>query len=251
MKMSDWATDSGHWYTREGEPKYTLIGKNGKVRNTTLRDARELLLVPSVTTIIREASAPGLERWKREQLLLAALTTTRNEGEDEKAWIKRINESGRAEAEQAAARGSEIHGAIEAFVSNRTVRHGMEAWVGAAMVELDRLNSGIWFEERSFASRLGYGGRIDLHSEEWVLDIKSKETIKDVELYDENVMQLAAYRRGLGKPDARCGCLFISRITPECVLLEANEAQLDRALYMFDHLHGYWVNKTGYMPGWL
>ena len=43
---------AGHWYTQEGEPMYTIIGANGRERNTTLRDAKTLGLVPSVTTII-------------------------------------------------------------------------------------------------------------------------------------------------------------------------------------------------------
>ena len=34
-------SESGHWYTEEGEPKYTIIGANGKERNTTLADARK------------------------------------------------------------------------------------------------------------------------------------------------------------------------------------------------------------------
>ena len=33
--------ESGHWYTQEGEPMYTVIGANGKERNTTLRDAKK------------------------------------------------------------------------------------------------------------------------------------------------------------------------------------------------------------------
>jgi len=52
---------AGHWYRRsDGSPQYTIVGKNGKERDTTLRDAREHNLVPSVTTIMRIAAAPGL-----------------------------------------------------------------------------------------------------------------------------------------------------------------------------------------------
>ena len=35
-------SESGHWYTQEGDPMYTVIGANGKERNTTLRDARKI-----------------------------------------------------------------------------------------------------------------------------------------------------------------------------------------------------------------
>ena len=35
-------SESGHWYTQEGDPMYTIIGVNGKERNTNLRDAKLL-----------------------------------------------------------------------------------------------------------------------------------------------------------------------------------------------------------------
>ena len=77
MSEIKYTAESGHWYDRDGKPAYTVIGKNGKERNTTLRDAREKDLVTSVTTILKVAAAPGLERWKQEQVLLAADPTAR------------------------------------------------------------------------------------------------------------------------------------------------------------------------------
>ena len=63
------ATEAGHWYKRDGATAYTIEGANGKVRNTTLRDARKHGLLPSVTTIMRVAASPALEKWKRLDLL--------------------------------------------------------------------------------------------------------------------------------------------------------------------------------------
>jgi hypothetical protein len=83
--MTEFATSAGHWYTLDGEPCYTIVGKNGAERNTTLRDARTMALVPSVTTIIRQAAAPALEKWKRDQLLMAALTLPRMPNEPSSA----------------------------------------------------------------------------------------------------------------------------------------------------------------------
>ena len=68
------AAESGHWYKADGTPAYTVLAKSGAERPTTLRDARTLNLYPSVTTIIRLAAAPGLERWKLNQFGLALLT---------------------------------------------------------------------------------------------------------------------------------------------------------------------------------
>ena len=74
-------SESGHWYAQDGEPMYTIIGANGKERNTTLRDAKSLGLVPSVTTILGMIAKPSLENWKINQALNSALTLEKNEGE--------------------------------------------------------------------------------------------------------------------------------------------------------------------------
>jgi len=74
-------SESGHWYTQEGEPMYTIIGVNGKERNTNLRDARLLGLVPSVTTVMDLIAKPSLENWKINQALNSALSLEKHEDE--------------------------------------------------------------------------------------------------------------------------------------------------------------------------
>ena len=81
MLIKDSQSESGHWYDKNGNPAYEIIGANGKQRNTTLRDAKKLGLLPSVTTVIGAVAKPGLNRWLQEQAILAALTLPRLEGE--------------------------------------------------------------------------------------------------------------------------------------------------------------------------
>jgi hypothetical protein len=64
------ASESNHWYTRSGVPQYTVEAKKGGPRNTTLRDARAMGLVPSVTTILNIIAKPGLTLWLQQQVLL-------------------------------------------------------------------------------------------------------------------------------------------------------------------------------------
>jgi hypothetical protein len=90
MNLKDFASESTHWYQKDGTPAYTIVGKNGKERATTLRDARTLELVPSVTTILSVLAKPGLENWKQNQILMAALTMPRVDGESEQEYIARI-----------------------------------------------------------------------------------------------------------------------------------------------------------------
>ena len=69
MIVKEKLTEGGHWYTTTGEPAYTTIGANGSERNTTLRDARKLGLIPSVTTINNMLAKAGLNSWLQQQVL--------------------------------------------------------------------------------------------------------------------------------------------------------------------------------------
>jgi len=84
-------SESTHYYRIDGTPVYTVIGKNGKERPTTLRDLKKMGdLVPSVTSIIKLAARPMLQQWIIDQHILACLTTERYENESEEAYIARI-----------------------------------------------------------------------------------------------------------------------------------------------------------------
>ena len=108
------SAESVHWYRAEdGKPQYTVPAKDGSDRPTTLRDARKMNLVPSVTTVMKIAAKPGLDVWKNEQLLLAALTLPKVEGETEKEFIARVVSDSKETGKRAAERGTRIHESIE------------------------------------------------------------------------------------------------------------------------------------------
>jgi hypothetical protein len=248
---TQFATEQGHWYALDGTPQYTIIGKNGKERNTTLRDAREHNLAPSVTTVIRCAAAPQLERWKRDQVLMAALTLPRIDGELETDWLARVEHDWQEQGRQAANRGTAIHGAIEKHFRGEQPDEDLWPFVVAARDEIWKHCDGDgtdWRPERSFAHHAGYGGKCDLHSDAWVIDVKTKDGDPPRGLYDEHIMQLAAYRRGLDVMAARCGILYVGREEPSAALVEASQDDLRRGLEMFDGLLAYWQAKTGYRP---
>lgn len=246
--MTDFATSAGHWYSQDGTPCYTTLSKDGTERPTTLRDARKLGLVPSVTTIIRQAAAPALEKWKRDQLLMAALTLPRRPHEPEAEWLRRVEQDSQEQGRKAADRGTEIHGAIERMYRGEFAAPEFNAWRDIVAHHLDKhCGARQWSPERSFAHPLGYGGKVDLHSAEWVIDFKTKDGVEGSKLYDEHLMQLAAYRRALC-PQARAGILFVDRNEPICLFVEAEEESLVSGLRMFDCLLGFWQARTGYYP---
>jgi len=114
MIVKEKVAESGHWYTKDGVPAYTTIGKTGE-RATTLRDARKLGLLPSVTTIIGIMAKAGLDNWKQQQVLLAALTLPRLQTESEQEWLTRVMQDSRATGREAAERGTAIHAIIQGY----------------------------------------------------------------------------------------------------------------------------------------
>jgi hypothetical protein len=247
--MSTYASEGHHWYRPDGTPCYEVPAKKGGMRATTITDARKFGLVPSVTTIIRCASAPSLEAWKIEQNVLAALTLPRLEGELDADFVKRVKEDGRETARKAAERGTDIHGAIERVLlgedGGEWTDHANAGLRAAAAIAGEQA----WSSEKSFAHPEGFGGKVDLHSPEWVIDFKTKEfsDVSKVALYDEHFMQIAAYRYGLGIHDAAGGIVFVSATVPGlATLLPVAEKDLERGWKMFLCLLGYWQAKNGW-----
>jgi hypothetical protein len=248
--MSDFATAGGHWYLPDGTPYYTLIGANGKERAVTLRDARKVMARPSVTGIIRCAAAPQLEKWKRNQVLLSALTLPHREDESEQAWLERVEQDWQMQGRDAADRGTAIHAAIERHYRGEPTPDWWE-WVKVARDTLEAATGPQgWSAERSFAGP-DYGGKTDLHSLAWVIDAKTKDgelTDKNCTLWDEHSMQGAAYRHGLGIPQARVAILFVSRDVPQAKVVEIPEPDLEQGWAMFCGLLAYWQAKNRYRP---
>lgn len=248
MLVKDKIAESGHWYERDGTPKYTVVAKNGQNRSTTLRDARSLSLVPSVTTIINVAAKPGLDTWKQQQVLLSALTLPKRQDELEADWLERVMQDSKATGKAAAERGTAIHAMIEAYFEGNIIPDAMPM-CNAVQDALDyNFGKQQWFSEKSFAHELGFGGKCDLYSDNIVVDIKTKEgDLQNVDVYAEHGMQLAAYREGFGMPTARCANVFVSSTHPGIVkLIEHDSDELDKNWKMFVKLLEFWQLKNNH-----
>jgi len=247
------SAESVHWYNAtDGSPQYTVKAKDGSDRPTTLRDARKMNLVPSVTTVMKIMAKPGLDVWKNEQLLLAAMTLPRKETETEKEFIARIVADSKETGKQAAEKGTRIHESIEKwYAGERNVEHvdTAKAFEKAVFEHFKTHPDQKWLTEIAFASPMGFGGKVDLHSVEGlgiVVDAKTKDFGPDdkVDAYDEMLMQLAAYRYGLEIPHARCANVFASRTHPGLIkIVEWSEEDLAKGWEMFLCLLQFWKLK--------
>jgi hypothetical protein len=246
------AQEGGHWYAKDGTPAYTVTAKNGEQRSTTLRDAKKMGLLPSVTTIMKAAASPGLEAWKLNQMMLAALTLPRAEGEGEESFIKRVQVDSKEHARKAAERGTQVHTAIEQFFDGQINANDLPYLEPVYKAVNDTFGNLMWAVEKSFAAESGFAGKVDLHSRDGegvVADFKTKEftsdTLEKVAGFDENVMQLAAYRNGLKLPNARCANIFVSVTEPGLVVVkEWTQEELVRGWAMFDALKTFYYAKT-------
>lgn len=247
-----YVAEAGHWYTRDGLPRYTVIGSNGKERPTTLRDARKDNLVPSVTTVMKGANNPALNNWMQKQVLMAALTLPRADDEDDDSFIDRVLFDSKEQGKKAADVGSAIHAAIQAFYEGVSDKDYVEHRQGCIRALNELYGDRVWIPELSFGHDLGFAGKVDLHCKEgdgFVVDIKTKDFSDPdkVDGYDEHLMQLAAYRVGLGIPRAKCANVFVSRtVAGLTATKEWSEEELMRGWEMFYALLRFWQVKNKY-----
>ena len=241
-------SNSGHWYTADGQPSYTRIAKNGNVRATTLRDAKKEGLLPSVTTIINVLAKPGLDRWKQEQVLLASLTLPRLENEPEADWLKRVTEDSRATGRDAMDRGTAMHNVLEAYFTQVYLPEYPHYTRRTEEALRNHFGDQFWECEQSFAHELGYAGKCDLSSKEGiVVDFKTKESLENAAVYDEHILQLIAYAYGLKMPTARCAIVFVSET--ETQVHEIDQEDLQRGWKMFQCLLTYFRIKNNLGQG--
>ena len=238
-----------HWYDKDGTPRYEIEGKIG-MRQTTLRDARKHGWVPSVSTIWKDVvAAPGLNRYYQEQLFDAQTKNSPRPDEDVKDYKRRVFAISREESMKAAERGTMIHGVLEKYF-----RHGwshedhVDLIKGTKAKILEVCGEQEWKVETSFAHGLGYGGKIDMHCDEWMVDFKTKELDdgKKPDVYDANGVQLAAYDHGMGGGRKLLN-LFISVSSPGYVYPYQWEEK-ERLFSMFSTALDLWKLIKRYEP---
>jgi hypothetical protein len=248
------ASEGGHWYAQDGTPCYEVPNKSkpGEMRPTHRGDARKLNLSPSVSGISNTLAAQQLEKWKRDQLLLAASDTPRDPLEGVQAWQNRVMDLYIERTTSARELGTLVHGCIEKHLNGERYDPEFNKHVEGALAEfdewcgLDGLRS-----EKSFAHPLGYGGKCDAHKKGFVADFKSKEFNKETlpSIYDNHKIQLAAYREGLGMSSARCAIIYVSTSVPGLThLVELSQDDLERGWEIFELLVKLWQVVNNYKP---
>jgi len=246
-----------HWYLPDGSPYYTVLGKNGKERATTLADARKVGAGPSTTTILKIIEKPQLNNYHEEKIFKAVLDLAWDaileEGTDTNKLFAKTKAISRAKGKAAAKRGDILHANIENFLwfgaplDSKWARHckAVKRVMEKNGFDLEKARS-----EHSFFHPLGYGGKVDYHEPTKVADFKTKEEIETGKQYAyiEHTMQLASYRKGLFLDAAECWNFFVGEKDVRVLPVRHEEADLVRAWEMFKHLLEYWKLDRKYFP---
>lgn len=251
------ASEEGHWYTKDGKPAYEMPLKDGSgMRNTTLRDARKLKLLPSVTTIIKSVlRSPALERWKIEQAVLAVATASRLDGEALDAFIDRVlrvEKQQDAEAAAARERGTAIHAALEQAVVGKEWDRGLAEYVEPVLNELKAF--GAFRASEKVIVGDGYAGKTDYVADTetitTLVDFKTAKTIPDKEPWDEHKLQLSAYAVTLpssGRQVKTC-IIYISTVVPGTISVLFADNHQETYERGFKPLLDYWMWRNNYNP---
>jgi len=198
------------WYKPIGNgqlsPLWTINKADGSgERAPTLRDARKLGLLPSVTEILKVIAKPAVEIYKQNQILQSALTLPRIEGEDLDSFALRVELDSDQHREKAADLGTRIHAAIAGSLQGQPVSEDMQPymqeWI-ACRNDIVVMNT----EMQVGSEQLGYAGTLDLQGldvsrNRAIFDFKSQD-VKDgkANFYPEWAMQLAAYAQAMASP---------------------------------------------------
>ena len=260
-----------HWYLPDGTPYHEVVRADGNgMRSVTLRDARKVNALPSVTNVLGVLAKPGLEGWKQEQAILAALTLPKREDEPLDAFARRVVEDMGEQVRSAADLGSSVHAAIEVYLQTGESPENPDILRLFAPVKL-------WIDEHVeriglvetvvVHSRFGFAGRIDLVAKlkstgTWaVIDFKTqkmksdKKGVYQASYYETWPLQLMAYFKALnsgGECSRRLediASVVINSVEPTPVQVKVWPREDHESLWQaFNNARELWSFIKGYRP---
>lgn len=235
-----------HFYTHTGSPCHEVKCKTkDAMRPTTIRDARELNLLPSVTTILGLLAKPGLDVWKIEQGIMSALTLPRLPDEDDQAFAARVVIDMGEHSKKAMSFGSRIHWYAEQWLHGEIPGHEedavtVEPYITPLYAFMFQNKMQGEAEKTMASARLGFAGTVDfvgrMNGEPVIADFKTQGTKKGkINFYGEWSYQLAAYEMLVCEPNRKLVSIAISSTEPgviECREWTAEEVSKARKIFL-------------------
>jgi hypothetical protein len=199
---------SAHYYTQQGDPCFEVQAKTtGNMRKPTVKDARALDWLPSITTIIKNGmpTAYGIDIWKLDMLAQVILTSPAQKvTETYEEYINRLNDEYQDERSKSAKLGSEIHKGIDCYLKSQICEISSEAqvcvekakkWLRAKKLFFNLATS----EQILISTEYGFAGTCDyigqnIDDVKYVIDWKSQNLKNgNPKFYKEMLYQLGAF----------------------------------------------------------
>lgn len=250
---------AGHWYSVEDGHLYGQVPTlKGGLRDFSLLDAKKVNALPSVTGIISLLAKPGLDRWKVEQGIKAALGCSDEAypGLSSQEVVRELFKVSEEYTNYTAEYGTAVH-----FWVNKKLRVVETLEIPPMVPGAEECADGVleWCNsngyeftqtEHRFANLvLGYAGTIDLigtrYGEPVIADLKTQS--EPLTSYDEYALQLSGYALGCDLVDHDRVSLIADREHPGIV----------KQHYWIDHerwdrmwllLVDYWTLANNYDP---
>ena len=257
-----------HFYTRDGEARHTVIGKNGKERPSRVADATGQGWLPSATTILQIKANPQLTKWFQKMAVQAALTSERGPHESMDDFIDRIIYESTEKSRTATDFGTLIHDHLERWNRDHSyipapecdglIRHICAKWRDYCA---ENVLSVLHAERLIACPPLGVAGTVDLICERKdtglsVSDFKTTGGIKDgkASFWPNYAWQLALYSRmvriqdGLSE-DPRIVSHVINSQEPDEIHTKVyTQEEQQKALAMVLTLAKAWFLEKNYFP---
>lgn len=211
-----------HYYDKNGAPRHTQkTGPRAKypTRPTTIKDAEEKKLFPSVSAITGMLSKDWLAPWKVRETMKEAFASPPIGSEDFDTWKRHVCAEADKKMAFPAEFGTLLHAEIEEYFTsqNGTLHSEYAAYIEPAIEHLEGLPDPVVASERVVVNaEFGYAGTLDVELQSGSLaDFKStgSKPGKPMLAKEEHVIQLAAYFRAAHphEPFQECRNIYISR----------------------------------------
>jgi hypothetical protein len=247
--------ENSHYYTRLGEPVHG-----------TLREARKVNALPSVTNGMSILAKPGLIFYLQENAILSTLSLPRLEGESETDFVKRVVLDSRKEVEAAAERGTYTHSLCEILADGgdrpADLRKEFEPHWKSLSYWFSKVQKIYSSEQVLVNEEIGYAGRVDLIAEivatdgprVEVIDFKTRKFKKDkkgnakADSYSTDLYQLAAYCFAHFDEPTWCRNVYIEPTTGEIGEKEWSPEEVEAAFEVFKAICVIWQAEKKYNP---
>jgi len=265
------ASENTRFYDSETLTEVKKVAKaDGKGEtNATIKHARKMGLLPSVTSIIKIMASPQLVQYRINEAIKACAEFSFDHfaamvggAVDVQQYIGFITEKSEEYANQCAEQGTEIHGVINRFLMNNEVPEdsGMKYVCEAITARMKELGVTNATSEKTLGSRrVGWAGTPDIFAKGdnllWIVDTKSVDIEKFKAPHLSWRLQLGGYRP-LIMDDVTTGELplcdvvfdqfIIDRETKQCQFIPHNDMQ--PMAEAFQYLYEVWVRTNGYDP---